>query len=96
MTLAVRFETSPFAVIRHPSGRTYSANASGIADVPAVDAEMIHGQGLRIAYTGLTSDRPKPDPNMVNWPPQRYLDTSLGVMIFWTGNSWTDASGNAV
>jgi hypothetical protein len=94
MALAVRFQSTPNALLRHPSGRTYSANGNGIVDIPAVDAEQIHGQGQRIAYTGTTSDRPKPD-GRLNWPPPRFIDSTLsGATIYWSGTGWTDAAGN--
>jgi hypothetical protein len=96
MALAVRFQTTAFAVIRHPSGRTYTANASGICDVPYAEAEQVHGQGARVTIVGATADRPKPDPNRLNWP-QPMLDSTLNKMIYpSSGGGWVDATGTAV
>jgi hypothetical protein len=95
MALAVRFQAAANATIRHHSGKVYSANSSGIADIPVEHADGIHGQGQRLGYVGATADRPKAD-GRANWPPSQMVDLTLNKQIFWTGSGWIDASGAAV
>ncbi len=101
MTLSVRFSTSPNAVLQHSSGRTYTANSSGICDVPYTDGQSINspstaGAPLRmLGFVGATSDRPVPN-GATNWPPASMLDTTLSKQIYWTGSGWVDATGAAV
>jgi hypothetical protein len=98
MTLSVRFLTTPNSVLQHFSGRSYTANSSGIVDIPIADAEAVH-VGTRLMFIGATADRPTNAAGRVNWPPKTMYDTTLGKPIFLVAGSnpasWVDITGAA-
>jgi hypothetical protein len=99
MASSVRFYVpGGAAVVKHPSGRSYTPNASGIVDIPASDAEGTHpAGGIRLCQTGLTADRPQQVPGAM---PLRagtpFFDQSLAAVVFWTGTNWITVAGAVV
>jgi hypothetical protein len=107
MALAMRFlTTASTGVVRHgPTGRSYTANSSGIVDVPVGDhhvAPVGAGQQLQfLCYVGATADRPtqlgRPG-SAANFPVM--YDTTLSALIFPVVSggvvSWIGVTGAAV
>jgi hypothetical protein len=52
-------------------------------------------QAAVLCYVGATTDRPKPDPNRVGWPPLAMYDTTLAEMVSWRAGGWVNVSGSA-
>jgi hypothetical protein len=101
MALIVRYWTpNAGQTVAHHSGRTYAANASGILDVPASDAEAVHPAGaIRLGYVGTTADRPVNDGTRLNWPPREVYDSTLAKTVYLIPGSspakWVDISGTS-
>lgn len=82
------------------NGRTYTAAAAGIVDVPDCDAMPLAANGWSVvARVGTTSQRPL-NPAMCPsepFPNQEYVDTTLGAVIVFDGATWRNVlTGAAV
>jgi hypothetical protein len=94
MGSSTRYATAANATVTDASGRTYTANSSGIVDVP--HPRQVHGQAaFRLIEIGATSDRPVPISGAVDRPPRAFYDTTLDAPIFWTGSAWIRVDGSA-
>ena len=78
------------------NGRTYTCAAASYLDVPDQDAAILEANGWIIVVhmgVGTTAQRPTTGLQMG----KRYLDTTLGYTIRYTGKSWVNpANGNVV
>lgn len=78
------------------NGRVYTCAASSFIDVPDHDALILETNGWVIAaHMGVGTTAQRPTTNLQVG--KRYLDTTLGYSIVWTGASWVNpANGNVV
>jgi hypothetical protein len=99
--------TVPNGVLRHQSGRQYTANAQGVTTVPYPDDAPVGGVDLatattgqpkfvRLFRTGSTADRPQLDPPFGS----AFYDLSLTKFVFFVGRllsatGYVDQSGTA-
>ncbi len=76
------------------NGRTYTATA-GLADVPDFDAAVACSNGWqRLENVGTTAQRPVLGTDQAG---QRFIDTTIGAVIVWTGAAWRNVvTGAAV
>jgi hypothetical protein len=71
------------------NGRTYSCNVGSTVDVPEFDAKVLIANGwintagpnAQVGTTALRPTAPKVG--------ERYLDTTVGAVVTWTGSGWT-------
>lgn len=109
MTVSAVFFTNPNAVVRHESGRAYTATSGGLLTVPYPDGANAGGIGniLPMLYlTGTTTDRLSLNPGPGNPQPPgdpwlAFLDTSLTNWCFFVGfglsaTGWVNSSGSSV
>jgi hypothetical protein len=88
--------------LRHPSGRTYALNGTGVATIAAPDGAdgTIGLQATLLYVTGATADRPSPSQSNAPRPGTAFLDTSLSEFVFYAGavssTGWCDQNGNPV
>lgn len=79
-------------------GRTYSCALGSTLDVPDFDAAVMRANGWtdsveQAAGTGTTANRPKT--GLVRG--ERYIDTTLAIVIQWDGATWRNpVTGAAV
>ena len=78
------------------NGRSYFAAQGSTLDVPDFDANILEANGwLRLAPVGPTTSRPPAD-TLANFEQSigagyRFIDTTLGAAIVFTGQGWVNA-----
>jgi len=78
------------------NGRNYVAAAGAVVDAPIQDALVLGANGwVSVADSGPTSARPVRDGNGALLGPgygvgRLYADTTIGLLICWTGANWAD------
>jgi hypothetical protein len=79
MALGAVYYSPQAAVLRHPSGRTYTPNAAGLVTIPILDA---------ITWLGGPS-LPGGVPPATVFPNQMLSSTTTGspVLLYWTGTT---------
>ena len=85
------------------NGREYVVGSATYLDLPLADGGAVQNdQAQRIGFVGSTADRPTNvpgDPNFMPQVPPQMIDTTLGIVIYSTPNTfpvtWTDSTGIA-
>ncbi len=88
---------------RTVNGRTYTAVPGTPIDVPDQDARALISNGFReplgsltVASVGTTAQRPTMGIDNARDINTNYIDTTLGVVIFWDGRAWRNIITGAV